>query len=115
MRISDWSSDVCSSDLKDYQIFVFNVASGKTTKPEISLARNPVLGKEQEFNVDGHVSDFDVSPDGKKLAFVSRGELFVSDIEGKFVRKMPGSGERVMEVKWLSDRDRKSTRLNSSH
>jgi Tol biopolymer transport system component len=37
------------------------------------------------------------------MAFVSRGELFVSDIEGKFVRQMPSQGERVMEVKWLKD------------
>src|SRR3546814_7527709 len=40
----------------DYHIFVFKVSSGKTPKPEISLSRNPVLGNEQEFNVEGHVS-----------------------------------------------------------
>src|SRR5690606_39545828 len=80
-----------------------DVASGKTVKPAISVSRHTVLAKEQEFNVRDHISDFDVSPDGKKMAFVSRGELFVSDADGKFIRQMPGSGERVMVVKWLSD------------
>lgn len=88
---------------KNYQLFVYDVASGKTVKPAISVSRHTVLAKEQEFNVRDHISDFDVSPDGKKMAFVSRGELFVSDADGKFIRQMPGSGERVMEVKWLSD------------
>ena len=45
-----------------------------------------------------------ISPDGKKLAFVSRGELFVSDVDGKFIQQVNRrSAERVKEVKWLSD------------
>ncbi|MBK1442347.1 PD40 domain-containing protein [Parapedobacter sp. ISTM3] len=88
---------------KDYQLFVYDVASKKTVQPPISLNRNMVLGKSQEFDAKDNISYFDVSPDGKKLAFVSRGELFVSDIDGKFIRQMPSSGERIMEVKWLAD------------
>ena len=63
-----------------------------------------MLPKEKDFDVKGKISAFDVSPDGKKLAFVSRGELFVSDVEGKFIQQIQrGSSERVNEVKWLSD------------
>ena len=88
---------------KGYQLYIYDVASKKTTQPSILLGRNQVLGKSKEFDVKGQISNYDVSPDGKKLAFVSRGELFVSDIDGKFVRQMPSSGERVMEVIWLKD------------
>ncbi|WP_133639822.1 S41 family peptidase [Sphingobacterium paludis] len=88
---------------KDYQIFLYDTDSKKTTQPAIQLSRNNVLGKEKEFDVSNTISAFDISPDGKKMAFIARGELFVSDIDGKFVRKMPGSGERAMEVKWLKD------------
>ena len=50
------------------------------------------------------MQQYDVSPDGKKLAFVSRGELFVSDVEGKFIQQVNrGTAERVREVKWMSD------------
>ena len=50
------------------------------------------------------MEEFYVSPDGKKLAFVSRGELFVCDIEGKFIQQLNrGSAERVGEVKWMAD------------
>ncbi|MFD1769183.1 S41 family peptidase [Sphingobacterium suaedae] len=88
---------------KDYQLYVYDVSSKKTSKPVIQLSRNRILGKSKEFDISNSISYFDVSPDGKKIAFVSRGELFVSDIDGKFIRQMPSSGERVMEVKWLKD------------
>ncbi|MFI5162415.1 MAG: S41 family peptidase [Sphingobacteriales bacterium] len=89
---------------KDYQLFVYDVASKKTEKLNFSIFRNDVLPKEQEYDVKGKIEAMDVSPDGKKLAFVSRGELFVSDVEGKFVREIQrGNAERVTEVKWLPD------------
>src|ERR1700761_7621146 len=89
---------------KDYQLYVYDVASKQTQKLSFSIYRNDVLPKEQEFDVRGKIENMDVSPDGKKLAFVSRGELFVSDIEGKFIREINhGNSERVTEVEWLPD------------
>jgi len=88
---------------KDYQLYTYDVASKKTEKVNISTSRNQVLTKAQEYDVKGNISAFDVAPDGKKMAFVSRGELFVSDAEGKFIRKITNSGERAMQCKWLAD------------
>ncbi|HVS92323.1 MAG TPA: S41 family peptidase [Mucilaginibacter sp.] len=89
---------------KDYQLYVYDVASKQTQKLNINIFRNDVLPKDQEFDVKGKIEAFDVSADGKKMAFVSRGELFVSDPEGKFIRQMKrGNAERVTEVKWLPD------------
>lgn len=88
---------------KDYQLYVYDVAAKTTSKPDITVGRNAILDAQQEFDVKEQIAYFDVSPDGKKLAFISRGELFVSDIEGKFIKQMPTSGERAMEVKWLAD------------
>ncbi|HNU87975.1 MAG TPA: S41 family peptidase [Ferruginibacter sp.] len=89
---------------RDYQLWLYDVRSDKETKLDISIIRNNTLPKEKDFEVRGNISAFDVSPDGKKLAFVSRGELFVSDVEGKFIQEINrNSGERVKEVKWLSD------------
>lgn len=89
---------------KDYQLWLYDVKSDKESKLNISIIRNHVLPKEKDFDVRGNIAAFDVSPDGKKLAFVSRGELFVSDAEGKFIQQINRqSAERVKEVKWLSD------------
>ena len=89
---------------KDYQLWIYDIASKKSNKLSISIIRNSILSKEKDFEVRNAITDFDVSPDGKKLVFSSRGELFVSDIEGKFVQQLQkGNAERAREVKWLSD------------
>jgi len=89
---------------KDYQIWLYDIKSGNERKLDISIIRNNILPKEKDYEVKGNISAYDVSPDGKKLVFVSRGELFVSDIEGKFIEELNrGTAERAREVKWLSD------------
>ena len=89
---------------KDYQLWMYDVKTGDTRKLNISVIRNNILPKEKDFDVKGNITAYDVSPDGKKLAFVSRGEIFVSDPEGKFIQQLNrGTAERVTEVKWMSD------------
>jgi len=89
---------------KDYQLWLYDVASKKSAKLAINIYRNSILSKEKDYEVKGNIDAFDISPDAKKMAFVSRGELFVSDVEGKFIRIINrGSAERVKEVKWLTD------------
>lgn len=89
---------------KDYRLWLYDVASGKASKLDISIIRNNILPKDKDYDVKGKITAFDVSSDGKKLAFTSRGELFVSDIDGKFIQQINrGSAERAREVKWLSD------------
>ncbi|MGN7866401.1 S41 family peptidase [Chryseobacterium sp. 22458] len=88
---------------KDYQLYVYDVAGKSTKLLNTSLNTNKTLEKDQNFNVENNISYYDVSPDGKKMAFVSRGVLFVSDIEGKFAQQVSDGKERVMEVKWLKD------------
>ncbi|MEM1124923.1 MAG: peptidase S41, partial [Bacteroidota bacterium] len=91
---------------KDYQLFVYKVASGQTKKVPVTVARNNTLGKTKDFEVAGNITLFNVSPDGKKLAFVSRGELFVSDIKGKFPHQLNTAADgRVLQVEWLSDNE----------
>jgi tricorn protease len=90
--------------IRDYQVWAYDTETGESDRVEISVHGNSTLEKDQNFRVQGNISAFDASPDNKKLAFVSRGELFISDAAGKFIRQLPTSAEgRVMEVKWLSD------------
>ena len=89
---------------KDYQLFLYDVSSKKTQQLQLTMNRNFTLPKAQDFNVKGNIVEFDVAPDGKKMAFSSRGQLFVSDLEGKYVKQLSTRIDgRVLEVKWLSD------------
>lgn len=90
--------------VKDYQIFVYDIESQTTSKPEIKIFKNETLATLKSFKTQGKISNFDISPDHKKIVFVSRGKLFVSDIKGKYVKEIITSPkERVIEVKWLAD------------
>ena len=89
---------------KNYQLWKYDVSSGESTLIPVFLNRNPTLQLPVSFSTTASITGFDVSPDNKKLAFISRGELFVSDTNGEFVRQMPThTGERVSEVIWVSD------------
>lgn len=89
---------------KDYQLWLYDVAMKKASKLNISIVRNNVLLEDNDFNVKGKVTYFDVSPDDRKFAFISRGRLFVSDVEGKFIEEIDAvSNERKSEVKWMAD------------
>jgi len=90
--------------VKDYQLFIYDVPSGKSRKIRVNAYQNDTLTLDQAFKVAGKISYFAVSQDGKKMAFVSRGELFVSDIKGMFIQQLQTHSEgRVKEVKWLED------------
>src|SRR5688572_1846601 len=73
---------------RDYQLWIYDVASKKAELLEISILRNSILSKEKDFDVKNNITNYDVSPDGKKLVFTSRGEIFVSDVDGKFIQQI---------------------------
>ena len=54
---------------KDYQLWIYDVASKKAEQLPISILRNSILAKEKDFDVKNNISNYDVSPDGKKTCF----------------------------------------------
>lgn len=90
--------------MKDYVIHIYDIETGQTQTPSIQVFENNRPDIMVSNNTDGKISAFDISPDGKKLAFVSRGKLFVSDTKGLFIQSIPtAEKERVVEVKWAKD------------
>ena len=80
------------------------MATNKTSKPTIKISDANKIDKPQSFAVGGKISAFAVSEDNKKLALISRGRLFISDVKGKFVKEINAdSNESIGEVQWLKD------------
>ncbi|HLS70965.1 MAG TPA: hypothetical protein VK027_04830, partial [Chitinophagaceae bacterium] len=63
---------------KNYQLYLFDIESGQIENIQPLLNNFESLQKLQTFNTSTDISYFDVSPDASKLAFISRGQLFVS-------------------------------------
>src|SRR3546814_1525530 len=107
MRISDWSSDVCSSDLHRGHPEVIGTF-GQVPPGSMTLVET--------------VADAEalVPADPGNLAFLTQTTLSVDDtaeivatLERRFPAIEPPRGEDICYA--TSNRDRKRTRLNSSH
>src|SRR3546814_3031100 len=102
MRISDWSSDVCSSDLRQRRIddLLLDVleTAGEVVVPAVVLVVVPVV-----VAMLAHQRD---------LQALARPRLAVA----AHARELEAcAGVAVGAVRVVEQRDRKSTRLNSSH
>jgi tricorn protease len=90
--------------LKDYVIHLYDVETGQITAPPVKVFENNKPDITYSYGTEGKITAGEISPDGKKLAFVSRGRLFVSDTKGLFIQSIPvNPKERVVEMKWAKD------------
>src|SRR3546814_9518001 len=135
MRISDWSSDVCSSDLEDVLVVgacrtaVGDFGGGLKNVPPCDLGalvlrsvldRSNVSPADVEHVVFGHV--INTEPRDMYLSRVAAMSAGIGHTTPAFnVNRLCGSGLQAIisaaQALKLGDAriDRKSTRLNSSH
>ena len=52
------------------------------------------------ISVDGDIEEMAVSPDGKEIAFVARGEVFVTSVDESFTKRITTTPERERFVGW---------------
>src|SRR3546814_8289775 len=100
MRISDWSSDVCSSDL-NYWRELWDIDEGEA-RPVIALASQWLA---------------DTMPDASELVVLHgdyrTGNYLFDEDSGEITALLDWELARIGD--FHEDLDRKSTRLNSSH
>src|SRR3546814_7611740 len=132
MRISDWSSDVCSSDLRISERH-YGDASIQTQNARVSLARLlsrmgrpaealPLLKIEMPDSLSGQRVDF---ARGRRLIELANcyrelgkgiqaAQTYDAD-DAHFRKLGPEPASVVFAINGNRAKDRKSTRLNSSH
>src|SRR3546814_8221544 len=109
MRISDWSSDVCSSDLRRHLQGALLGVLESLGGGQGDIALEPAQHDEQLTGRQALVGpgDVEVRPDGdKRISRVELGEGIVDELA------VPGDAGGDVDAEEV---DRKSTRLNSSH
>src|SRR3546814_2784492 len=112
MRISDWSSDVCSSDLAGELLTRVLVVAAVPAEP-VALGRLPRIG--EVFLLELLVADQVDVADLGRLAFLDRqGHVDAVAVE---LAHRGGDLDVVLAavVVLAGEFDRESTRLNSSH
>jgi len=84
---------------RNFEIWITNLESGESHAIHI-LA--PAERKSDRFFwvKNPRVSEFQLSPDGKKIALVARGEIFVMSSEGGYARNITRTPWRERELCW---------------
>src|SRR3546814_3804859 len=118
MRISDWSSDVCSSDLANLGAEKTLTATAKSEGKAIGALETPEqqLGYFNDLPEEQQIAFLNATVDGLPDVEKDFGELIDRWAAGKpeqLAEKMNESLEITPEL--AQTLDRKSTRMNSSH
>src|SRR3546814_6071137 len=111
MRISDWSSDVCSSDLqmvKDAERFAEEDKKKREAAEAKNNAESLIHTTEQQLSEHGDKVDAGLKSEIETAIAATR-----SAVEGGDAEAMKAKAQELAQI--AMKLDRKSTRLNSSH
>lgn len=76
---------------------------GQPQKVAIKIYNDGRGGVEKNVPVTGSVTEFVLSPNGKEIAFVSRGEIFVTSAEGGQTKRITNTPQQERMVQWSPD------------
>jgi len=84
---------------------IFTLTKDKTTKKlKIHLASSTnTTNTEKVVNVANKASEFSVSPNGKEVAFIARGEVFVTAVDYGTTVRITNTPEQERSVSWFPD------------
>lgn len=87
-----------------YDGFLYTLKEGdKPRKLEIAIAKDIKENKVRNLPVNGNCTEFEVSPNGKEIVFVSRGEVFVSSVEHGTTKRITSTPVMERSVSFSPD------------
>ena len=87
----------------DGSIYTMDVNSEVSRKVNIIINRDYQQNPEQTVNLSGNIREVAISPDGKEVAFIARGEVFVTSVEGAFTKRITQTPEQERFVTFMPD------------
>ncbi len=86
----------------DGEIYTLKEGS-QPQKVSIKINNDGKQGTETNVAINGNVAEFVLSPNGKEIAFVTRGEIFVTSVEGGNTKRITNTPQQERMVVWSSD------------
>src|SRR5690606_4970291 len=72
-------------------------------KLDISIATQSVSNADNYISINGGVREMAISPDGKEIAFIARGEVFVTSVDGSMTKRITNTPEQERFVEFAPD------------
>ena len=87
---------------QDGEIYTLS-EGGDPKKVAIQIHNDGRGGVEKAMPVNGNITEFALSPNGKELAFITHGELFVTSVEGGQTKRVTNTPQQERMVQWSPD------------
>lgn len=87
------------------KVVSYNLSSGQSQEIDIQVTSDARYDQVSDKTISNQVSEFAISPNGKYMAYVHRGEIFVTrnDKEDSRSVRITSNPARDRSVQWLSD------------
>lgn len=69
-------------------------------KVQVNIRTQNTSNSDKYISINGGVREMAVSPNGKEIAFISRGEVFVTSVEESFTKRLTNTAESERFVSW---------------
>ena len=73
---------------------------GSPKKVAVQIYNDGRQNAEKNVTVNGNVGSFALSPNGKEIAFVTRGEVFVTSVDGTQTKRITNTPQQERMVEW---------------
>jgi Tol biopolymer transport system component/C-terminal processing protease CtpA/Prc len=87
----------------DGELWVRTPGSSESDKITVTVATDSRHNEIEHIDVARRISDFDLSPDGKEIVFVARGEVFVTSTGHADTRRITDTPEQERSVSFSPD------------
>jgi len=85
-------------------IYLFDLATEKSVKIDIRIANDFITGRDQMKDASKIINSFTISPDGKRLGFDARGDIFTVPVTSGVTKDLTlSSGVHDRDVAWSPD------------
>ena len=78
-------------------------AGGEPTKLEVSIRTQSAYNKDKFITINGGVREMAIHPNGKEIAFIARGEVFVTSVDGSLTKRITNTPEQERFVTFTAD------------
>lgn len=89
---------------RNFGVWKLEVASGQASAVSLTLRSAPQLEESEHLTLSSQMREMELSPDGKKIAFVVRGEVFAAPAkEGGTAARVTRSTQVESDIAWSPD------------
>ncbi|MDC6406101.1 MULTISPECIES: S41 family peptidase [Maribacter] len=86
----------------DGELYTFE-EGGEPQKVDVIIRTQSASNAVEYVSVNGGVREMDISPNGKEIAFISRGEVFATSVDGTMTKRLTNTPEQERFLKYMPD------------